>query len=68
MKTYIKEVHGFQEENITMIMDDGIHAEPTKENIMNAFSDLVQQCEAGDAVFFHYAGEWPFCLWCYFIF
>jgi metacaspase-1 len=58
MKTYITEVHGFQEENITMLMDDGIHTAPTKANILKAFSNLVKQCQPGDAVFCHYAGEW----------
>ena len=56
MKAYIKQVHGFQEENITMLMDDGVHTEPTKENILKAFSDLVRQSKPGDAAFCHYAG------------
>lgn len=42
---YIKNVHGFQDEDITILMDDGIHTNPTYDNIMNAFRELVAACE-----------------------
>ena len=42
---YIKDVHGFEDENITILMDDGIHTEPTYDNIMNAFRQLAASCE-----------------------
>jgi hypothetical protein len=42
---YIKDVHGFEDENITILMDDGEHTEPTYENIVDAFSTLVSESE-----------------------
>ena len=57
MKDYIMEVHGFKEENIIVLMDDGEHPEPTKDNILGAYEDLVEMSEAGDAVFCHYSGK-----------
>lgn len=57
MKKYIMDIWGFEDENITMIMDDGEHMEPTRENILNAYNDLVIQSEAGDSIFCHYSGH-----------
>lgn len=57
MMEYIKDVHGFPESNITLLMDDGQHTEPTFENIMNAYKTLVASSQAGDAVFCHYSGH-----------
>lgn len=57
MKEYIMNVHGFQEDNITVLMDDGEHELPTRENILAAYQKLVQEAEPGDAVFCHYSGE-----------
>lgn len=57
IKEYILNVHGFQENNITVLMDDGNHTNPTKSNIMNAFAMLVQESEYGDSVFVHYSGH-----------
>ena len=56
MKAYLEKVNGFQQENITLLLDDGIHTEPTKANILGAYRDLVNKCQPGDAVFCHYAG------------
>jgi hypothetical protein len=50
-------VHGFDEENITVLMDDGEHEEPTKENMMAAYEKIVAESEPGDAVFLHYSGH-----------
>jgi 23S rRNA pseudouridine1911/1915/1917 synthase len=36
MKEYIMNCHGFQEENITLIMDDGEHTEPTRDSTYTA--------------------------------
>jgi metal-dependent hydrolase (beta-lactamase superfamily II) len=56
MMEYIKDVHGFQEENITVLLDDGEHTSPTKENILDAYRTLVASCKAGDVAFCHYSG------------
>jgi hypothetical protein len=52
------DVHGFEEENIVVLMDDGIHEEPTMANIIEAYEQIVEDSEDGDAVFLHYSGEW----------
>jgi len=57
MTRYIQNVHGFSDENTTILMDDGSHESPTYENIMNAFRRLVSETEEGDAVFVHYSGH-----------
>jgi hypothetical protein len=51
------EVHGFEEENIVVLMDDGIHASPTKENMIEAYEQIVADSEDGDAVFLHFSGK-----------
>jgi metacaspase-1 len=57
MIEYIKDVHGFEEDNITVLMDDGEHTEPTKENMMAAYAKIVEDSEPGDAIFLHYSGH-----------
>ncbi len=57
MKRYIKRVHGFKDENIVVLLDDGKHAVPTYKNIINAYKKVVSQSEEGDAIFLHYSGE-----------
>eukprot|EP00934_Nitzschia_sp_Nitz4_P001022 Nitzschia sp. Nitz4//scaffold57_size113557//106873//108113//NITZ4_004009-RA/size113557-augustus-gene-0.185-mRNA-1//-1//CDS//3329554900//1022//frame0 len=57
MKEYIMNVHGFQEENITVLMDDGEHTAPTRANILGAYQNLVHAAQPGDAVFCHYSGH-----------
>lgn len=57
IKKYIMNVHGFQEEDIMVLMDDGNHTEPTKDNILAAYSKLVAESVSGDAVFCHYSGH-----------
>ena len=61
MKEYIMDVHGFQEENITVLMDDGEHPAPTRANILAAYQKLVDEAEPGDAVFCHYSGTYQHC-------
>ena len=56
MTEYIQEVHGFDEENVTLLMDDGEHTEPTRENILAAYEKLVNESEEGDIVFCHFSG------------
>lgn len=57
MKRYIKRVHGFKDENIVVLLDDGKHTVPTYKNIINAYKKVISQSEDGDAVFLHYSGE-----------
>jgi len=57
MLEYIKKVHGFQDENITLLLDDGQHTEPTYENILAAYKKVVADSQPGDAVFCHYSGH-----------
>jgi hypothetical protein len=57
MIRYLKEVHNFKNEEITILMDDGQHTHPTRANIEKAFHELAFSCQAGDAVFFHFAGH-----------
>jgi hypothetical protein len=57
MKEYIMDVHGFQEENITILMDDGNNTSPTHDNILAAYKQIVAESEAGDVVFCHYSGK-----------
>jgi len=57
IKEYLMDVHEFPEENITILMDDGEHTEPTKKNMEEAYKKLVHESEPGDAVFCHYSGH-----------
>lgn len=57
MTDYIKDVHDFEEENITTLLDDGEHTDPTKENILAAYAKLVSESEEGDIVFCHFSGH-----------
>jgi hypothetical protein len=57
IKDYIMDVHGFQEQNITVLMDDGTHPDPTYDTILEAFKSLTENTEAGDAAFVHYSGH-----------
>ena len=56
MKEYIKKCHGFQEENITVLMDDGQHTSPTAANIKAAYAKIVSESQSGDVIFCHYSG------------
>lgn len=57
MMEYIKDVHGFDEENIVVLMDDGEHEDPNKENMLAAYKKIVTDSEPGDAIFLHYSGH-----------
>ena len=51
------DVHGFEEEDIVVLMDDGEHEEPTLDNIVAAYEQVVADSEEGDAIFLHYSGK-----------
>lgn len=54
---YLKNCHDFEEKNVTMLLDDGIHMEPTKKNILTTFQKFAFSCRPGDVVFFHFSGH-----------
>lgn len=60
IKEYIMDVHGFPEENIVILMDDGEHDPPTRENIIENYRKLAAEAEAGDCIFCHYSGHGGF--------
>lgn len=53
---YLREVQGFKDSNVTILMDDGRHKNPTKSEIIKAFKKIVKESEDGDVVFCHYSG------------
>lgn len=57
IKEYLMDVHGFEEENMTILMDDGEHEDPTRENILAAYTMLVEESQEGDVCFAHYSGH-----------
>ena len=57
MKEYLLDVHEFEEHNMTVLMDDGVHDDPTRDNIMAAYEQIVNDSEPGDVVYLHYSGE-----------
>lgn len=57
IKEYIMDIHGFKEENITLLLDDGENTNPTRSNILDAYKQLVKDASSGDAVFCHYSGH-----------
>jgi metacaspase-1 len=57
MVEYIKDCHGFDSSNITILMDDGQHTSPTKANILQAYRNIVAAAQPGDALFCHYSGH-----------
>ncbi|CAB9502710.1 Metacaspase-1 [Seminavis robusta] len=57
MKKYIQQRHGFQEQHMTLLIDDGNHSKPTKANILAAYKQVVAESRPGDAIFLHYSGH-----------
>jgi len=57
MKEYLMDVHGFKEENIALLLDDGTNYLPTKANIFWAIQSLVRNSRSGDVVFTHFSGH-----------
>ena len=57
MMSYIREAHGFEDENFSVLMDDGEHTEPTKANILTECSMVLSECQPGDAVFCYFVGK-----------
>jgi hypothetical protein len=57
MVKFLKDVHGFIDEDFTIMMDDGVRINPTRENITKTLHRFAWSVRPGDAVFFHYAGH-----------
>lgn len=57
MKEYLITVHGFEEQNMLILMDDNYHPNPTRMNILNAYRNLVRESKPGDTAFCHYSGH-----------
>ena len=57
MKEYLMDVHGFQEENIHVLLDDKAYTRPTRMNITKAFKKLVNDSQPGDTCFVHFSGH-----------
>ena len=57
MKEYLMNKMGFMDYNMTVLMDDGYHQNPTQDNILNAYKNIVEQSMPGDTVFLHYSGH-----------
>jgi hypothetical protein len=57
MKDYLINVQGFEEHNMTILMDDNRHAPPTYRNIMSAYRSVARNSFPGDTIFCHYSGH-----------
>jgi hypothetical protein len=57
VKQYIMNVHGYREQNILILVDDGRHHYPNRANIVNALLNVVASSQSGDSVYFHYSGH-----------
>lgn len=57
MAKYLQERQSFSQSDMVILMDDGKHTSPTKQNILNAFSRVASQSKGGDVVFVHYSGH-----------
>ena len=50
IQKYLLEVQGFKESEMLILMDDGHHHAPTRQNIEQAFVRITQYSQAGDVV------------------
>ena len=57
IKVFLKKVHGFQESEMLILMDDGAHHAPTRRNIEDAFVRIAQASQRGDVVWVSYSGH-----------
>jgi hypothetical protein len=60
MKDFLVSVHGFERQNMLILMDDDNHHEPTKQLIMDGFRRLCQISQPGDSIFIQFSGM--FCV------
>lgn len=57
IREYLINVHGFREDEMLVLMDDGVHQEPTKQNIENGMILLTKYSQPGDVVFVSFSGH-----------
>ncbi|KAL3770267.1 hypothetical protein ACHAW5_002672 [Stephanodiscus triporus] len=59
VKDFLVNVYGFPEssDSMTVLMDDKKHQKPTHTNITNAFKNLAEKSQPGDAVFVLFTGH-----------
>jgi hypothetical protein len=57
MASYLKNCHGFTDDDFVLLLDDGKNIPPTHKNIMNAFHKLAADAQPGDALFVHFSGH-----------
>lgn len=57
MKQFLMDVHGFQERDMLILVDDGQHKMPTKKNIETGFRILTSRSKPGDVVFMMFSGK-----------
>jgi metacaspase-1 len=56
MKDFLMQIHGFQRENMLIMMDDGNHHQPTKQLILDSLRRLCEISKPGDCIFFQFSG------------
>ncbi|CAB9525619.1 Metacaspase-1B [Seminavis robusta] len=57
MQSFLRLYCGFKEADITVMKDDDIHTDPTKRNILAAFTKLCRLTKRGDVVFIQFSGH-----------
>lgn len=50
MKNYLVNAQGFREDELLILMDDGYHPAPTRENMISAFRRITEYSQPGDVV------------------
>ncbi|MGK3736100.1 MAG: hypothetical protein ACI90V_002942 [Bacillariaceae sp.] len=64
IREFLIHEHGFQKQNILVILDDdGRHHIPTKKLIIDSLIRLCEISEPGDLIFLQFSGEWRFMRW-----
>lgn len=57
IREYLVNVQGFREEEMLILMDDGMHEMPTKKNIEDGMILLTKYSQPGDVVFVSFSGH-----------
>jgi len=57
LKKFLIQKHKFKESEMMILMDDGVHQPPTKENIENSFILLAKYSQPGDVNFISFSGH-----------
>ena len=57
IRKYLVKLHGFPNENISVLMDDERNRPPTRRHIISELDDLARMSRSSDSVFLHYSSE-----------